>query len=80
MHLVHMAGENSPSREGELERGQGVRQSAYHVSSAQNAWQDSRLAAAGISTLSLWNLTGLICQRQSKFAMDLLLSTHGYDY
>jgi hypothetical protein len=55
-------------------------QYAYRLSSAQNAWQDSRLAVAGISTPSLWNLTGLICQRQSKFAMDLLLSTRGYDY
>src|SRR5262245_3363610 len=45
MYLVHMAGENSPSRGDELERGQGVRRSAHHVSSTQNAWQDSRLAA-----------------------------------
>jgi len=67
MHLVHMAGENSPSRGCELERGQGVRRSAYHISSTQNAWQDSRLAATSISTSSLWNLAGLICPSHSQY-------------
>jgi hypothetical protein len=75
MHLVHMAGENPPSPGGEPERGQGVRRSAYHVSSAQNAWQDSRLAAAGISALSLWNLSGLICNLINDLAVDIWLFT-----
>jgi hypothetical protein len=38
IHLVHMAGENSPSRGGEPKRGQGVMRSAYPVRNVYNSW------------------------------------------
>jgi hypothetical protein len=45
-------------------------QYAYHVGSAQNAWQDSHLAACGISIPSLWYLT-VLC-RDSKSNSPLM--------
>jgi hypothetical protein len=55
-------------------------QYAYRLSSAQNVWQDSRLAAGGISAPSLWYLKNFLYGLQSQISFDILLSIFGYKY
>jgi hypothetical protein len=63
MHVVHRGWGNSPSQEGEPARDQGVKQSVYHLSRAQNSLQDGRLEASSISMPSLWNFLRCMCDR-----------------
>src|SRR5262249_42897258 len=76
MHVIHRGWGNSPSQEGEPARGQGVKQSVYHVSRAQNSLQDGRLETSGISMLSLWNLLRFICDHPSLYLPWNLGSLH----
>ena len=78
MHVVHRAWGNSLSQEGEPARGQGVKQSVYHLSRAPNSLQDSRLEALSILTLSLWNILRFMYNRSSPHLLWNPGSLHFY--
>jgi hypothetical protein len=55
-------------------------QYAYHLSSAQNAWQDSHLVACGISAPCLWYLAILVDGLKAYISLELRLSVFRYIY